>query len=1498
MLQKINRNFVTFFNSYIKIIVLYYQYKDKRLRNFFKKVRKGIYPVLSIYTAILNKIRNGGISMRKFGKRATAILLGAALALTQPGWNGSYLTPASASAAETEDNLFIDGDLGDDEDDDIWENWKFGDANDKEDKTWEILDNSGKEAVKYNKWAAIDVNEDEEANLPRGLAIYYNAGSGTVNMYQEIASLEAGDYTVSGYIKQTTDNKNTSINVYNGEKTNTSGSAFTVEKDFQQFSFSFTLDADKTSHKVGFLITSEKEAWVALDNVSLTKAVSGDEQLAAEKAKLEALIKDIEALKEDDYKPEGWADLQKALENASVVLANESATLQDLTSAKEALNDAKNNLVSSSIVMDAGINVEKINGLSEDFIKGVDVSSYTSLKDSDVVFRNWDGEVIDDAGFFKQLNDAGVNYIRIRVWNNPYDSEGNGYGGGNNDLEKAKIIGKLATDAGMKVLIDFHYSDFWADPGKQQAPKAWADFTVDEKVAAVKEFTTESLTELIDAGVDVGMVQVGNETNNGICGVMYKDGWEDAAKIFNAGSSAIREIATKHNKDIQVALHFANPEQEGTYAEFAKNLDTYNVDYDIFASSYYPYWHGTTANLTNVLKNIANTYGKKVMVAETSWANTLEDGDGHDNTVREGSNDDLSVAGMDYNFTVQGQANEISSVIEAISNVGEAGIGVMYWEPAWLPVNIYDKDAANAADILAKNKAAWEKHGSGWASSYAKEYDPADAGKWFGGSAVDNQALFDFTGKPLASLNVFKYVHTGAVAPKRLDTVINPSIETLIGQTPSLPEKVNVIYNDDSEELLPVNWEQSGIDAITAANKPGTYKVNGTVSYTSEDGAESSLDVTCTVVVLPENLLKNGGFEDDYSEWANSWDIKGNGVKSEKLGENTRTGEQALHFWSDVEQEFTVSQSVKVEKAGKYTAYMYIQGGDGQESEEIQFTLANDNTKNSNKVQAHLQGWKNWQQPKTEEIEANAGDILTVTIYVKGPANMWGSIDDVFLYRSGDISNTPAPADPTKRPGIAYPPYVVPGQQATPAPEASSAPESTPAASTVPSAQPSASAAPDGTKEPGTEASPAPTQAPGTSDIIKDENTGVITEVTTTTEDNKTITIERTQYPDGKETVKETVTEEMDNITIVTEKLESTEVNATMVTTTTYDTDDSVIDAQAVIYTGISDINSNYSAKTIIPEEYLLELKDADIKSAELCIEKPIVDAVKDNSGRKMVIKVKIPDVSGISVNKVTVTKEGIASATGGNRKLVVKVVNENPSKSFTVTIPQSEIKKVAEDINVTVKTGQVSGMDAGKKDKVKNILSSSGVKPENSYVVSIADSKAKDGIGIKVTTPVLVTGAKAGSSVYVYCYNTNTGKLEEIANSKRKVLSDNMAGFEGYAGKDYVITNKELSGKNVVTLLDKSKVSFNKTTVKKGGSIKVNTSLPSSLIAKSSLDASVPYGKQAVSVKYKTSDSKIAKVSKDGTVKAKGKGKAVITVQIKLAGGKVKAIKKKITVK
>ena len=124
------------------------------------------------------------------------------------------------------------------------------------------------------------------------------------------------------------------------------------------------------------------------------------------------------------------------------------------------------------------------------------------------------------------------------------------------------------------------------------------------------------------------------------------------------------------------------------------------------------------------------------------------------------------------------------------------------------------------------------------------------------------------------------------------------------------------------------------------------------------------------------------------------------------------------------------------------------------------------------------------------------------------------------------------------------------------------------------------------------------------------------------------------------------------------------------------------------------------------------------------------------------------------------------------------------------------------------------------------------------------------------------------------------------------------MTGIEGYSGNDYVVTSKELSGKNVVTLLSQSKVKFSKTSVKKGGKIKISITLPEELKAETSLKKEVPYAKQATVVQYKSSDSKVAKISKDGTIKAVSKGKAVITVQIKLTDSKVKTVKKKITVK
>ena len=133
---------------------------------------------------------------------------------------------------------------------------------------------------------------------------------------------------------------------------------------------------------------------------------------------------------------------------------------------------------SGEVPVKDNIKVEKIEFKNPDFIRGMDVSSVISLEKAGVRFKNADGETED---IFKLLSDGGVNYIRVRVWNDPYDGNGKGYGGGNNDLEAAAEIGRRAAENGMKLLVDFHYSDFWADPSKQKAPKEWSELSLSEK---------------------------------------------------------------------------------------------------------------------------------------------------------------------------------------------------------------------------------------------------------------------------------------------------------------------------------------------------------------------------------------------------------------------------------------------------------------------------------------------------------------------------------------------------------------------------------------------------------------------------------------------------------------------------------------------------------------------------------------------------------------------------------------------------------------------------------------------------------------------------------------------------------------------------------------------------------------------------------------------------------------------------------------------------------
>ena len=375
--------------------------------------------------------------------------------------------------------------------------------------------------------------------------------------------------------------------------------------------------------------------------------------------------------------------------------------------------------------------VRKVENLSGSFLLGADISSLIALENSGMVYHNFNGEPEDLVSI---LHAAGLNAIRVRIWKDPYDAQGHGYGGGNCDLEKAITIGKRAMEHDMSLLVDLHYSDFWSDPGKQQVPKAWEGFNIQEKTAAVQDYTRECLQAFADAGVTVSMIQIGNETTGGFCGEWTPEG---QYPLMAAAAKTVRDF----DPDIRIAVHYTNPEKGG-YNTFARWLREYQVDYDIFATSYYPAWHGTLENLATELKAVSQGYGKEVMVAETAWDYKTYDAN----------------AQGAYPYTVQGQSNAIREVIQTVSDVG--GIGVFYWEPAWieLPGTSWEERAQ-----------IWERCGTGWASSFAGEYDPNDAGKYYGGSACVKQALFDEQGYPLESLLTFAYVRdNNSNSPLRL----------------------------------------------------------------------------------------------------------------------------------------------------------------------------------------------------------------------------------------------------------------------------------------------------------------------------------------------------------------------------------------------------------------------------------------------------------------------------------------------------------------------------------------------------------------------------------------------------------------------------------------------------------------------------------------------------------------------------------------------------------
>lgn len=375
------------------------------------------------------------------------------------------------------------------------------------------------------------------------------------------------------------------------------------------------------------------------------------------------------------------------------------------------------------------------------FVKGMDLSTLTELEKCGAKYYD-DGKEMDILDIMKKYD---VDTIRIRVWNDPWSENGESYGAGENDLETSLGIAKKVSEAGLGVLLNFHYSDFWADPGKQIKPKAWTSYSLEELEQAVFDYTLETMRTFWKEGVNLTMVQVGNELSKGL---LWPEGhvpnYDNIAKFVNAGIRAVRKADEERIADglhpelekLPIMIHLDNGGNNALYREWFDNFTARSEDFEIIGLSYYPFWHGTLQMLEDNMNDIAGRYGKDLIVAEVSMGYTMEDYKEYEklpDEERKGYATKASLVGkIEYPMTVQGQSDFMSDFLQRISRIKDGkGRGFFYWEPAWIPVP-----------------------GSGWATPASLKY-MNEAAKQCGNEWA-NQALFDYDGNALATWKVIK----------------------------------------------------------------------------------------------------------------------------------------------------------------------------------------------------------------------------------------------------------------------------------------------------------------------------------------------------------------------------------------------------------------------------------------------------------------------------------------------------------------------------------------------------------------------------------------------------------------------------------------------------------------------------------------------------------------------------------------------------------------------
>jgi len=570
------------------------------------------------------------------------------------------------------------------------------------------------------------------------------------------------------------------------------------------------------------------------------------------------------------------------------------------------------------------------------FIFGVDVSMLYEIQR--LGGRFYDAGVEKDC--LEILKDHGVNWVRLRIWNDPTN-----LGGGNCNHENMTELAAKAKKYGLKGLIDFHYSDWWADPGKQNKPKTWRDLHGEDLQRALYDYTKFVLEYMKERGVQVDMVQLGNELNNGF---LWPDGqisgpnaggFDGFTMLLKAGIEAVRDF----DPEIPIVVHLAEGGNNSLFRWFFDELVKRNVDFDIIGVSYYPYWHGMLEELSFNLNDVSQRYKKDVLVVETAYPWTLQDADGHANIFGEES---LQwTAG--YLATVRGQTSFLRDLIRVLKQVPDGrGLGLFYWEGAWIPVK-----------------------GAGWKTNE--------------GNPWENQTLFDFQGNALETLKIFRNYEKLLEEKAELVQVFPVALESIVGSV-ELPQKVRALFSDDSLRSVPVVWqvEEEKLKQV------GEHRIAGRI-------IDYDIIVEAKLLIKePTNYLSNWSFETGNFE---PWIVEGNkqSVKVVRASppQNAHHGVYAVNYWLDKSFEFEMYQIVRDLPEGTYKLSMWIQGSGG---DEVELSISEHGGEKVS-VRIENRGWLQWNHPVLE-VRITSG-IARISLRVKGKAGNWGWVDEFQLIK-------------------------------------------------------------------------------------------------------------------------------------------------------------------------------------------------------------------------------------------------------------------------------------------------------------------------------------------------------------------------------------------------------------------------------------------------------------------------------------------------------------------